>query len=55
MRGEQAGFKRLLSVMPKGWEDKAKELGGIGTGAGNQERPGFTAAGILIPDRRKIL
>jgi hypothetical protein len=29
MRGEQAGFKRLLSVMPKGWEDKAKELGAL--------------------------
>jgi hypothetical protein len=27
MRGEKAGFERLLSVMPEGWEDKAKELG----------------------------
>jgi hypothetical protein len=25
MRG-QAGFERLLPVMPEGWEDKAKEL-----------------------------
>ncbi|MDR2476412.1 MAG: hypothetical protein LBD18_01325, partial [Treponema sp.] len=29
MRGEEAGFKRLLSVMPPGWEDKAKELGAL--------------------------
>jgi hypothetical protein len=29
MRGEKAGVKRLLSVMPKGWEDKAKELGAL--------------------------
>jgi hypothetical protein len=27
MRGEKAGFEQLLSVMPEGWEDKAKELG----------------------------
>jgi hypothetical protein len=29
MRGEEAGFKRLLSVMPEGWEDKAKKLGAL--------------------------
>jgi hypothetical protein len=27
MRGEKTGFERLLSVMPEGWEEKAKELG----------------------------
>jgi hypothetical protein len=27
MRGEKTGFERLLSVMPDGWEDKAKGLG----------------------------
>jgi hypothetical protein len=27
MRGEEAGFERLLSVMPEAWEHKAKELG----------------------------
>jgi hypothetical protein len=32
MRGEQAGFERLLSVMPEGWEDKAKELGALTRG-----------------------
>jgi hypothetical protein len=32
MRGEQAGFERLLSVMPEGWEDKAKELGALARG-----------------------
>jgi hypothetical protein len=26
MRGEKAGFEQLLSVMPEGWENKAKEL-----------------------------
>jgi hypothetical protein len=25
----KAGFERLLSVMPEGWEEKAKELGDI--------------------------
>jgi hypothetical protein len=29
MRGEKAGFERLLSVMPEGWEEKAKELGAL--------------------------
>jgi hypothetical protein len=29
MRGEKTGFERLLSVMPEGWEDKAKELGAL--------------------------
>jgi hypothetical protein len=29
MGREEAGFKRLLSVMPPGWEDKAKELGAL--------------------------
>jgi hypothetical protein len=27
MKGEKTGFGRLLSVMPEGWEEKAKELG----------------------------
>ncbi|MDR0707708.1 MAG: hypothetical protein LBF60_07525 [Treponema sp.] len=27
MKREKAGFERLLSVMPEGWEDKAKKLG----------------------------
>jgi hypothetical protein len=27
MRGEKTGFERLLSVMPEGWEEKAKGLG----------------------------
>ena len=26
MKGEETNFERLLSVMPKGWEEKAKEL-----------------------------
>jgi hypothetical protein len=29
MRGEKTNFERLLSVMPEGWEDKAKELGAL--------------------------
>jgi hypothetical protein len=28
MRGKKVSFERLLSVMPEGWEDKAKELAG---------------------------
>jgi hypothetical protein len=31
MRGEKAGFEQLLSVMPEGWEEKAKELGALGS------------------------
>jgi hypothetical protein len=27
MREEKAGFEWVLSVMPEGWEQKAKELG----------------------------
>jgi len=27
MRGEETSFEQLLSVMPEGWEGKAKELG----------------------------
>jgi hypothetical protein len=29
MRGEKTSFDRLLSVMPEGWKDKAKELGAL--------------------------
>jgi hypothetical protein len=29
MRGERTSFERLLSVMPEGWKDKAKELGAL--------------------------
>ena len=29
MRGEEANFERLLSVLPEGWESKAKELGAL--------------------------
>jgi hypothetical protein len=29
MRGEQASFERLLSVLPDGWQSKAKELGAL--------------------------
>jgi hypothetical protein len=29
MREEQVGFEGLLLVMPKGWEEKAKELGAL--------------------------
>jgi hypothetical protein len=32
MRGEKIDFKRLLSVMPQGWEEKAKELGALERG-----------------------
>jgi hypothetical protein len=32
MRGERAGFERLLSVMPEGWKGKAKELGALARG-----------------------
>jgi hypothetical protein len=29
MRGEKTSFEQLLSVMPSGWEEKAKELGAL--------------------------
>jgi hypothetical protein len=29
MEGEKTSFERLLSVMPEGWQDKAKELGAL--------------------------
>jgi len=29
MRGEESNFERLLSVLPAGWESKAKELGAL--------------------------
>jgi hypothetical protein len=32
MRGEETGFERLLSVMPEGWEEKAKDLGAFTRG-----------------------
>jgi hypothetical protein len=32
MRGEKAGFERLLSVMPEGWEGKAKGPGAFAHG-----------------------
>jgi hypothetical protein len=32
MEGEEAGFKRLLPVMPEGWDQKAKELGALARG-----------------------
>jgi hypothetical protein len=32
MKGEKAGFERLLSVMPEGWKGKAKELGALAHG-----------------------
>jgi hypothetical protein len=32
MRGEKTNFERLLSVMPEGWKDKAKELGALARG-----------------------
>jgi hypothetical protein len=32
MRGEKTGFEQLLSIMPEGWEEKAKELGAFTRG-----------------------
>ncbi|MDR2602003.1 MAG: hypothetical protein LBC53_06080 [Spirochaetaceae bacterium] len=32
MRGEKTSFEQLLSVMPDGWEAKAKELGALARG-----------------------
>ncbi len=32
MRGEAEGFEQLLSVLPEGWESKAKELGALSRG-----------------------
>jgi hypothetical protein len=29
MRGEETSFEQLLSVMPEGWKEKAKELGAL--------------------------
>jgi hypothetical protein len=32
MKGEQASFEQLLSVLPEGWQSKAKELGALQRG-----------------------
>ena len=29
MRGDESNFELLVSVMPYGWQDKAKELGAL--------------------------
>ena len=53
MRGKKTGFERLLSVVPQGWEDKAKELGALVRGRENKNT--LDVLRPLTPDLRAIL
>jgi hypothetical protein len=55
MRGEKASFKRLLPVMPKGWEEKAKEPGALARGQEIKNALDLLRLVFLIPGRREIL